>query len=187
MRVLCAALLLSSALAHVCQDYTSIATKEAQQLDPSAYVKGFWYEVFSANVFLTKGCECTRYNMTRTSDTEFSDIFTCHKGSPTGDVTTLNNHGSFPADMPGKMVESLGPVSPPYWVLKVYDSGDGGYDAALVYACVGALGFTSEYIYFFSRRPSLAAEIEADMRSHLELHNISQGAILQVPMANCTW
>lgn len=185
------ALLLSAALAHTCPEYEAISTPEAQRLDPDKYVKGFWYETNSANVFLTKGCQCTRYNMTRTSPTTFDDVFTCHKNAPNGAVTTLPNKGSFDADVPGKMVESLGPVSPPYWVLKVYpelpDPDGADYAASLVYACVGALGFSSEYVYLFSRTPTLPAGVEADMRSHLALHNISQDAILKVPMANCTW
>ena len=170
-----------------CPDYEAVSTPEAQNLDPDIYVQGFWYEIYSANVFLTKGCQCTRYNMTRTSPTTFSDVFTCHKDAPNGSVTTLPNHGSFPAEQPGKMVESLGPVSPPYWVLKTYNATPATYDAALVYACVGAAGFTSEYVYLFSREPTLPSAIEADMRAHLEKHDISQDAILAVPMAGCDW
>ena len=94
-----------------CPSYDAISTPEARQLDPHAYA-GFWYEVQSANVFLADGCHCTRYNWTLTSNTTFADTFKCHKGSATGSVTTIPNHGSFPAAEPGKMVESLGPVSP---------------------------------------------------------------------------
>merc|ERR1711862_927251 len=93
--------------------------------------QGVWFEVASAHVFLTKGCQCTHYNFSLTSETKFDDTFTCHKGSPTAKPTVIHNHGSFPADMPGKMVESLGPVSLPYWVLNVW----GNYDLSLVYAC----------------------------------------------------
>ena len=170
-----------SVLAKTCQDYEAISTVEAQQLDPKKYVRDFWYETLSANVFITHGCRCTRYNMTLTSNTTFTDVFTCLKGD---DVTTLDNHGSFPEEMPGKMVESLGPVSPPYWVLKTY--GD-DYDYALVYACVGALGLTSEYVYMFSRTPTLPADVEADMRAHLAQHDLAQDAITRVPMDNCTF
>ena len=126
--------------------------------------------------------------MSRTSPTAFEDVFTCHKKSPTGSVTRLDNHGSFSLDLPGKMVESLGPASPPYWVLKTYKAPAApGYEAALVYACVGALGIKAEYVYLFSREPTLPDGVEADMRAHLAAHNISQGAIEKVPMANCTW
>ena len=52
-----------------CPTYEEVATKEAAQLDPKRY-EGFWYEVASANVFLTEGCECTRYNYTLTTGTE---------------------------------------------------------------------------------------------------------------------
>lgn len=41
-----------------CPDYEAVSTPEAQHLDPDIYVQGFWYEIYSANVFLTKGCEC---------------------------------------------------------------------------------------------------------------------------------
>jgi len=73
-------------------------------------------------------------------------------------------------------------------VLKTYRGAAAtGYAAALVYACVGALGVKAEYVYLFSRAPTLPDGVEADMRAHLAAHNISQDAIAAVPMANCTW
>ena len=95
-----------------CPTYEQVSTREARQLDTHAYA-GFWYEVYSANVFLADDCHCTRYNWTLTSPTTFADTFTCHKGSASGHLFSAPNHGSFPASEPGKMVESLGPVSPP--------------------------------------------------------------------------
>lgn len=174
-------------------------------------------------MFLTNGCHCTRYNFTLETDTTFSDIFTCRKGSPTGSVTTLPNHGSFPADEPGKMKESLGPVSPPYWVLKVWPAASKRsspssstssssaanatevasvsrrrlqlqgekkqveYAYSLVYACVGALGFKAEYLYFFSRTPEIEPTVLAEMHAHLDKHSISYGKVKEVPMEGCKW
>lgn len=72
-------------------------------------------------------------------------------------------------------------------MLKTYRGAATGYAAALVYACVGALGLKAEYVYLFSRGPTLPDGVEADMRAHLAAHNISQAAIDAVPMTNCTW
>ena len=82
------------------------------------------------------------------TSTTFTDDFTCNKKSPESDVFTIHNKGSFEAETPGKMVESLGPASPPYWVIGLWDAGgslvededpDGdSYSFALVYACVGS-------------------------------------------------
>jgi hypothetical protein len=105
----------------------------------------FWYEVVSHNVPFVDSCHCTRYNFTLTGSTSFSDVFTCNKGSPSAKPFAIHNVGSFEADTPGKMVESLGPVSPPYWVLRLWGSA-GKYDYSLVYACVGLLGLKAEYI-----------------------------------------
>merc|ERR1719158_1758674 len=95
-----------------------------------------------------------------TSTSEFKDDFTCHKSSPTSVPTVLNNLGSIHAKMPGKMVESLGPVRPPYWVLNLW----GDYDYALVYACVDLYVTKSEYVYFFSRNSTIPASVMSEMR-----------------------
>ena len=42
------------------------------EVDLAKY-QGLWYEIQSANVFPTKGCECSHYNWTLTSATTFSD------------------------------------------------------------------------------------------------------------------
>merc|ERR550532_2480464 len=160
-----------------CKSYEELSTKTAQQLDPRRY-QGIWYEVASHNVIGTGSCQCTFYNFTLTSNTTFKDTFTCHKGSPTAAPFVLHNHGSFPADMPGKMVESLGPVSPPYWVLNIW----GDYEYSLVYACVPILG---EYIYFFSRTRAIPEDVRAEMNSFATSQGISLAQIREVPMAGC--
>merc|ERR1711924_383624 len=118
---------------------------------------------------------------------KFSDTFTCHKGSPTGKLYSVPNHGSWDTAMPGKMVESLGPVSPPYWVLKTYggEADGASYDGSLVYACVGALGIKAEYLYFMWRHPTLPAAVESDMRAHLRNHSITDKYVKNVPMDGC--
>lgn len=179
-------LLVSLCVSHVvygsCPSYEAVATKQAANLDPQRY-EGFWYEVASANVFLTKGCQCTRYNYTLTTGNKFSDVFTCHKNSPTGAVTTLPNHGSWDEKFPGKMVESLGPVSPPYWVINLW----GDYQYSLVYACVDLIVTKAEYVYFFSRNSTIPAPIMSDMRSYATAMNISLANVKSVPMEGCTW
>merc|ERR1712054_409282 len=96
--------LLGAASVHgrlTCPDYTDIATSEASNLDPLRY-QGFWYEVYSHNVFLVDGCQCTRYNFTVQTNTTFTDVFTCHKNSPTSDPYVINNKGSWDTNTPGK-------------------------------------------------------------------------------------
>jgi len=162
-----------------CDKYEDLASSQAQQLDPRHY-QGIWHEVASANVVLTKGCQCTYYNFTLTSDTEFSDVFTCHKNSPAAEPTVLPNHGSFSADLPGKMVESLGLVSPPYWVLEVW----GDYEYSLVYACVPVVG---EYVYFLSRTPDIPEVVRSQMNAYATKNGISLSAVKEVPMDGCSF
>ena len=81
-----------------------------------------------------------------------------------GKATVIHNHGSVDPKTPGKMVESLGPVSPPYWVLNLW----GDYEYSLVYACVDLVVTKSEYVYFFGRNSSIPANIMADMRASCE-------------------
>uniref|UniRef100_A0A7S2BPZ0 Lipocalin/cytosolic fatty-acid binding domain-containing protein n=1 Tax=Haptolina brevifila TaxID=156173 RepID=A0A7S2BPZ0_9EUKA len=165
----------------LCPEYESIATDAARNLDPSRY-QGFWFEVFSHNVFLVDSCQCTRYNFSLSSPTTFTDDFTCHKGRPDAPLFLVHNKGSFRADEPGKMVESLGPASPPYWVLHYW----GDYEYALVYACVGS-PLLGEYTYFFSRNASIPAAQYAEMTSFALERNISLRSVKPVPMAGCTW
>ena len=99
----------------LCPAYDMIATSTARYLDPERY-QGFWYEVYSHNVPLVKSCHCTRYNFTLSGSTTFTDDFTCRKKAPDAPLYTIHNKGSFDAAEPGKMRESLGPTSPPYWV-----------------------------------------------------------------------
>merc|ERR1711998_326144 len=164
-----------------CPDYNDIAESQAAHLDPLRY-QGFWYGVHSHNVFLVDGCQCTRYNFTVQTSSTFTDVFTCHKHSPTADPFVINNKGSWDADTPGKMVESLGPASPPYWVLKYW----GDYEYALVYACVGS-PLLGEYTYFFSRTPDIPASQMALMTEFATARNISLKSVVQVPMKGCHW
>ena len=171
--------LLGSASAGQCANYLDLASPEASKTDLDKY-QGFWYEVESANVGLVDGCECTRYNFTRTGQYTFTDVFKCHKGSPTASPTVVNNHGSVDHQYTGKMVESLGPVSPPYWVLQVWGQG-GGYDYSLVYACVDLLVTKLEYVYFFSRNSSIPTSVRDEMRQYALSKNISLSAVKKVP------
>merc|ERR1711907_59355 len=142
-----------------CPKYGEVATDEAAHLDPVRY-QGYWYEVYSHNVFLVDACQCTRYNFT----------------------VQTNNKGSWDPDTPGKMVESLGPASPPYWVLKYW----GDYEYALVYACVGS-PLLGEYTYFFSRVPTIPDEVYANMTAYAKENDISVSSVTKVPMDGCTW
>ena len=81
------------------------------------------------------------------------------------------------------MVESLGPVSPPYWVLNLW----GDYEYSLVYACVDLIVTKSEYVYFFSRNSSIPQRVMADMRDYATSMNISLANVKNVPMDGCTW
>ena len=100
-----------------------------------------------------------------------------------GKATVIHNHGSVDPKTPGKMVESLGPVSPPYWVLNLW----GDYEYSLVYACVDLVVTKSEYVYFFGRNSSIPANIMADMRAYATSMNISLAGVEDVPMAGCQW
>ncbi len=91
--------------------------------------------------------------------------------------------GSYNISTPGMMSESLGPVSPPYWVLELW----GDYEYALVYACVDLLITKQEYIYFFSRTSSIPSPILDSMRDYATNRSISLAAVTAVPMAGCEW
>ena len=177
-----------------CPSYEELATPAAAQLDTSMY-EGFWYEVYSHNVFLVDSCHCTRYNFSMISKTKFTDVFTCHKHSPTSPPFVIPNTGSVDPTTPGKMVESLGPATPPYWVLGLWDrngklltSSKPGqaYAFALVYACVGS-PLLGEFTYFFSRNSTLPDPVYAEMRSFASKRNISLSSVKQVPMEGCKW
>lgn len=176
-----------------CPSYDELATPFATTLDPKTY-EGLWYEVYSHNVFLVESCHCTRYNWTLGEGDTFTDDFTCHKKSPDSDLFVIHNKGSFDANAPGKMVESLGPASPPYWVLAIWGedgkllSGDANveYAYALVYACVGS-PLLGEYTYFFSRNDTIPDSVYADMRSYAETHKIGLSSVKKVPMEGCSF
>ena len=127
------------------------------------------------------------------TENTFTDIFSCEKD---GKPFTIPNHGSFDSSTPGKMVESLGPVSPPYWVLAIWnkdgvllsDSKDeSDYAYALVYACVGS-PLLGEYTYFFSRlNDTIPDSVYSEMRSYATDHDIGLSSVKQVPMDGCSW
>uniref|UniRef100_A0A7S1RVR7 Lipocalin/cytosolic fatty-acid binding domain-containing protein n=1 Tax=Alexandrium catenella TaxID=2925 RepID=A0A7S1RVR7_ALECA len=181
-RALMLAALLPTVSAFVsCPAYTDISTPKAQQLSPQRY-QGLWYEVASANIFLAKGCQCTNYNFTLAGAATFSDVFSCRKGGPSADAMVLPLHGSFEADMPGKMAEgAVGPVTAPYWVLDLW----GDYEYSLVYSCVPLLVAKVEYVYLFSRTPQIPAGVMQEMRAFAAARNISLAAVQDVPMEGC--
>lgn len=164
-----------------CPKYDELATPAARRLDPARY-QGYWYEVYSHNVFFVESCQCTRYNWTRTGPTTFTDDFTCRKSQPDAPLFVVHNKGSFDAVERGKMVETLGPASPPYWVLQIW----GDYEFALVYACAGS-PLLGEFTYFFSRNASIPAPQYAEMRRFALERNISLSGVREVPMAGCKW
>merc|ERR1711865_912647 len=93
------------------------------------------------------------------------------KNSPSAPLYTIHNKGTFDDKTPGKMVESLGPASPPYWVLKTWPDA-APYDYALVYACVGS-PLLGEYTYFYSRTPTIPAAQMSAMRDYASTQGIS--------------
>ena len=164
-----------------CPAYEEISTPSARNLEPARY-EGFWYEVHSHNVPLVNSCFCTRYNFSLTGGATFNDDFTCRKGGAESPLFVIHNKGSFDPKQPGKMVESLGPASPPYWVLQIW----GDYEYALVYACVGS-PLLGEYTYFFSRQPSIPHDQYQAMTNFALERNISLASVRDVPMGGCKW
>ena len=103
-----------------CPSYDDLATPAAAQLSTRRY-EGFWYEVYSHNVFLVDACQCTRYNFTMATTTTFTDDFVCHKDSPTSDPPfVIHNKGPEPYPAPPQsthgypfFASSRSPASPP--------------------------------------------------------------------------
>ena len=83
----------------------------------------------------------------------------------------------------GMMSESLGPVSPPYWVLELW----GDYEYALVYACVDLLVTKQEYVYFFARNASIPAPVLGTMKTYAVNKGIDLSAVTAIPMSGCEW
>merc|ERR1711990_930648 len=122
-------------------------------VDLSRY-PGVWYEVASQNLALLSSCKCSVYNFTMTGAATFDDHFTCNDDvAKPGSKYDVVLKGKIPdLSVPAKMEES--PIkswlpSAPYWVLEVGKE----YEYAVVYACVGGLGLSQEFIYIFSRDP----------------------------------
>ena len=193
--LLAALLLVPAATRLACPSYDELADEFAAHLSPSTY-QGLWYEAYSHNVFLVDSCHCTRYNFTLRTDNTFTDVFTCHKNAADGKIFTVPNDGRYDTTTPGKMVESLGPAHPPYWVLGLWNehgvlmtsasSKNEPYAFALVYACVGS-PLLGEYTYFFSRNDTIPALVYKEMRTFALERNISLSSVRKVPMDGCKW
>merc|ERR1711907_258944 len=157
-------------------------------LDLARY-PGIWYEVASQNLGFLSSCKCSVYNFTCTSDGcgTFDDHFTCNKDpAKPGSDYDLVLKGKIPdLSVPAKMEES--PIKPwlpsaPYWVLEVGKE----YEYAVVYACVGGLGLSQEFIYIFSRDPKKVPDMDGIV-SRLKAQGIDTSAIKHVPQTGCTY
>merc|ERR1711904_78224 len=160
--------------------------KVASTVDLSRY-PGIWYEVASQNLALLSSCKCSVYNFTMTSANTFDDHFTCNSDvTKPGSKYDVVLKGKIPdLHVPAKMVES--PIkawlpSAPYWVLEVGKD----YEYAVVYACVGAIGFSAEYIYIFSRSPGKIPDLDG-ITMRLKAQGIDTSGIKKVPQEGCTY
>merc|ERR1711990_137028 len=155
-------------------------------VDLSRY-PGIWYEVASQNLALLSSCKCSVYNFTMTSANTFDDHFTCNSDiTKPGSKYDVVLKGKIPdLHVPAKMVES--PIkawlpSAPYWVLEVGKD----YEYAVVYACVGAIGFSAEYIYIFSRSPDKIPDLSG-ITTRLKAQGIDTSGIKKVPQEGCSY
>jgi len=162
--------------------------KTLDTLDLTKY-PGIWYEVASQNLPFLSSCQCSVYNFTCTSAScnTFDDHFTCNKdASKPGSDYDLVLKGKIPdINVPAKMEESpLEPWLPsaPYWVLEVGSE----YEYAVVYACVGAVGVSAEYIYIFSRDPLKMPDLDG-ITTRLKAQGIDTSSIKTVPQTGCTY
>merc|ERR1711907_712220 len=183
IRACVAALVLACVQAGSCP-----AVKVVDKLDLQRY-PGIWYEVASQNLGLLSSCKCSVYNFTCTTPdcSTFDDHFTCNSDvSKPGSDYDVVLKGKIPdLQTPAKMEES--PIEPwlpsaPYWVLEIGSE----YEYAVVYACVGAIGFSSEYIYIFSRDPLKIPDLNGIV-NRLKAQGIDTSAIKKVPQENCTY
>merc|ERR1719238_727598 len=158
------------------------AVKVVEKLDLKRY-PGIWYEVASQNLAFLSSCTCSVYNFTCTDSScaTFDDHFTCNKDpAKPGSDYDLVLKGKIPdLSVPAKMEES--PIKPwlpsaPYWVLEVGKE----YEYAVVYACVGGLGLSAEYIYIFSRDPSKVPDLDG-ITARLKAQGIDTSGIKKVP------
>merc|ERR1711907_89311 len=136
---------------------------------------------------LLSSCKCSVYNFTMTGSDTFDDHFTCNSDvTKPGSDYDVTLKGKIPdLKTPAKMEES--PIvswapSAPYWVLEVGEH----YEYAVVYACVGALGQSLEYVYIFSRDPKHVPDV-AGITTRLQAQGIDASAIKHVPQDGCTY
>merc|ERR1712070_565191 len=122
-----------------------------------------------------------------TSASTFDDHFTCNSDvTKPGSKFDVVLKGKIPdLKVPAKMEES--PIKPwlpsaPYWVLEVGSQ----YEYAVVYACVGAVGLSAEYIYIFSRDPAKVPDL-GGITTRLKAQGIDTSGIKTVPQAGCTY
>merc|ERR1712100_747170 len=162
--------------------------KVDQSLDLKRY-PGLWYEVASQNLGFLQSCKCSVYNFTCTEAScgSFDDHFSCNSDvSKPGSKVDIVLKGKIPdLSVPAKMEES--PIKPwlpsaPYWVLEVGKQ----YEYAVVYACVGAVGFSSEYIYIFGRNPSVMPDLDG-IKGRLKAQGIDYSGIQLIPQKGCTY
>merc|ERR1711907_17857 len=185
MKLVC--LLLTGALA-AAYAASCPTVKVLDKLDLNRY-PGIWYEMASANLPFLSSCKCSVYNFTCTAAdcSTFDDHFTCNKDvSKPGSDYDLVLKGKIPdLSVPAKMEESpLKPWLPsaPYWVLEIGSQ----YEYAVVYACVGAVGFSAEYIYIFSRDPLKMPDLDG-ITTRLKAQGIDTSGIKKVPQTGCTY
>merc|ERR1711862_983585 len=105
-------------------------------------------------------------------------------GGPQGSVTSLATDGHFSSDpkYPGRLEEQfplpIGEAPPTaYWVLDVEADAAGNYDKTLVYACTSELIFKQEWIYLFSRSPSMPAETKDKWMAYMQEKGIDTSGI----------
>jgi len=97
----------------------------AQQVQPTKPVpvdlySGRWYEVARTPNRMQANCQASTTDFSGWSDGDFSAVQTCHKGAPTGPVSSISVHGRvLPASMNAKMQLSMmgGLLAQQYWIL----------------------------------------------------------------------
>ena len=152
-----------------------------------------WYEIYSHDVpIATTNCDCVRYYQTEISTTTYNDEFNCRKGSVTNnDITVFNStlYLNTNTSEAGKMQEAvLGSEKSDYWVLdvKMTQNNTNEYSYALVYACVDILyEFPDEFIYFFSKEPSMPDNIYDNWYQYLKNKNVDLSDVIQITQNGC--
>ena len=152
-----------------------------------------WYEIYSHDVpIATTGCDCVRYYQTPISSTKYNDEFNCRKGSVSNnDITAFNStlYLNSNASEAGKMKEAvIGNDKSDYWVLdvKLSQNGTDEYSYALVYACVDILWqFPDQFVYFFSKQPSMPDDIYDNWYQYLKNKNVNMADVIKITQDGC--